>query len=129
MDLQLSNAEGKEAAQRRQRYLFKVNKDCKKLNQNMATAFHNIVAKALYLVKSARPDASVAIAFLTTRVREPDEDDWRKLEHLVKYFKSRTEMPPILGGGSSRILNWYVDASFATQVADSQWREGSRLSA
>jgi hypothetical protein len=31
-------------------------------------AFHNIVAKSLYLVKRARPDASVSIAFLTTRV-------------------------------------------------------------
>ena len=114
--------------------LFKVNEECKKLNQNMATAFHNIIAKVLYLVKRARLDASVAIAVLTTRVREPDKDDWRKLEHLVKYFKSTTEMPLILGGGSSGILNWYVDTLFAvhstckdTQVADSQWGEGSQL--
>jgi hypothetical protein len=93
--------------------LFKVNEDSVKLNQEMATSFHNIVAKALYLVKRARPDASVTIAFLTTRVREPDLDDWRKLEHLVEYFKTTTEMPLILGGNSSGILNWYIDASFA----------------
>ncbi len=49
--------------------LFKVNEDSIKLNQTMATAFHNIVAKTLYLVKRARPDASVAVAFLTMRVR------------------------------------------------------------
>jgi hypothetical protein len=79
----------------------------------MATAFHNIVAKALYLVKRARPDASVSIAFLTTRVREPDVDDWRKLEHLIEYFKSTTDMPLILGADNSGVLNWYVDASFA----------------
>ena len=48
--------------------------------------FHNIVAKALYLVKRVRLDASVAIAFLTTRVRVPDVDDWRMLEHLVEYL-------------------------------------------
>jgi len=46
--------------------LFKINKDSEKLKPVKATAFHNIVAKALYLVKRARPDASVAIAFLTT---------------------------------------------------------------
>jgi hypothetical protein len=46
--------------------LFKVNKDATKLNSDMAMAFHNIVAKTLYVVKRARPDASVAIAFLTT---------------------------------------------------------------
>ena len=93
--------------------LFKVNEDSVKLNQDMAMSFHNIVAKALYLVKRARPDASVAIAFLTKRVREPDVDDWRKLEHLVEYFKATTEMPLVLGGDSSGVLNWYVDASFA----------------
>jgi hypothetical protein len=65
------------------------------------------------LVKRARPDASVAVAFLTTRVREPDVDDWRKLEHLMEYIKSTYDMPLILEGNNSGILNWYVDASFA----------------
>jgi len=55
--------------------LFKVDEDATKLNTEMSTAFHNIVPKALYLVKRARPDASVSIAFLTTRVRSPDVDD------------------------------------------------------
>lgn len=66
--------------------LFKVDNDATKLNTEMSTAFHNIVAKALYVVKKARPDALVSIAFLTTRVWSPDIDDWRKLEHLVEYF-------------------------------------------
>jgi len=46
--------------------LFKVDEDAEKLSPVRATAFHNIVAKALYLVKRARPDASLAIAFLST---------------------------------------------------------------
>jgi hypothetical protein len=41
-------------------------------------AFHTIVAKALYVTKQARPDTNLAIAFLTTRVRAPDTDDWKK---------------------------------------------------
>ena len=49
--------------------LFVVNKDCKKLNSVKATSFHNIIAKALYVLKQARPDISVAIAFLMTRVQ------------------------------------------------------------
>jgi hypothetical protein len=93
--------------------LFKVDEDATKLNPEMATAFHNIVAKALYLVKRARPDASVSIAFLTTRVRAPDIDDWRKLEHLMAYFKATADMPLILGSNTSGVLKWYVDASFA----------------
>ena len=96
--------------------LFKVNEDTKKLLPSKATAFHNIVAKALYLVKRARPDASVAIAFLTTWVRQPDVEDWRKLAHLVEYFRSTTEMPLILGESKTGVLNWYVDASFAVHA-------------
>jgi len=93
--------------------LFKIDEDSTKLNSKMATAFHNIVAKALYVVKRARPDASVPIAFLTTRVRSPDIDDWRKLEHLMEYLRSTVDMPLILGANAGGISNWYVDASFA----------------
>ncbi len=53
--------------------LFKVNKDSKKLSPGMETTFYNItMMKTVYLVKQARPDALVAITFLTTRVRAPD---------------------------------------------------------
>jgi hypothetical protein len=46
--------------------LFKIDEYAKKLDTKFSTAFHNTVAKALYLVKRARPDASLVIAFLTT---------------------------------------------------------------
>jgi hypothetical protein len=55
--------------------LFVVNEDAAKLSEEGATAFHNLVAKTLYMSKRARPDVSTAIAFLTTRVRAPDVDD------------------------------------------------------
>ena len=48
--------------------LFKIDEDGTKLEPGKATAFHNIVAMALNVVKRVQPDASVAIAFLTTRV-------------------------------------------------------------
>ena len=47
--------------------LFKVDECSTKLNKECSTAFHNIVARALYITKRARPDMCVAIAFLTTR--------------------------------------------------------------
>ena len=57
---------------------FVVNKDAAKLSKEGSTAFHNLVAKTLYVSKHARPDVSTAIAFLTTRVGAPaiDIDDW-----------------------------------------------------
>jgi hypothetical protein len=56
--------------------LFVVNEDCEKLSGEAAAAFHTIVVKALYSTGRARPDISLAIAFLTTKVRSPTIDEW-----------------------------------------------------
>jgi hypothetical protein len=93
--------------------LFKIDESAKKLNDVKRASFHNIVAKGLYLTKRARPDTCVAIAFLSTRVRTPDVDDWKKLQHLVEYLRRTQELPLILGANGSGVLKWYVDASFA----------------
>ncbi len=52
--------------------LFMVNEDCKKLSNEAAAAVLTIVAKALYVTNRASLDISLAIAFLTTRVRSPN---------------------------------------------------------
>jgi hypothetical protein len=59
--------------------LFTVNEDCEKLPDGKAVEFHNVVAKTLFVTKRARPDTCTPIAFLTTRVREPDTDNWKKM--------------------------------------------------
>jgi hypothetical protein len=93
--------------------LFTVNEDCEKLPPDKAVAFHNLVAKTLYTTKRARPDTCTAVAFLTTRVRAPDKDDWTKLVHLMKYIRGTLELPLILSADGTGILKWHVDASFA----------------
>jgi hypothetical protein len=64
--------------------LSKVDEDCEKLTQATAVEFHNLVAKTVYATKRERPETCIAITFLTTRVREPDKDDWTKLVHLMR---------------------------------------------
>ncbi len=96
--------------------LFVVNEDCEKLSDEAAAAFHTIMAKALYVTKRARPKISLAIAFLTTRVRSPDTDDWEKLNHLVEYLRGDRDRPLILGADNEGMLMWYVDASFAVHL-------------
>jgi hypothetical protein len=81
--------------------LFKVKEDARKLSNDMAATFHNIDAKSLYLWKLARPDISVAIAFLTMRVRAPDVDDWRKLGHMVEYLQNTEDLPLLLGAANT----------------------------
>jgi hypothetical protein len=75
--------------------------------------FHNLVAKAMYATKRARPDTCTAITFLTTRVHASDEDDWTKLVHLMKYIRGSRTMPLILSANGTGILKWWVNASFA----------------
>jgi hypothetical protein len=105
--------------------LFIVNKDADKLSEEGATAFHILVAKTFYVSKCARPDVSMAIAFLTTRVRAPDVDDWRKVSCLMEYLRVDRLCPLILSANGSGVLMWYVDAFLlcspicaATQVED-----------
>jgi hypothetical protein len=55
--------------------LFRINKDCEKLQPNKVVESYNLVAKTLYATKRARPDTCTAIAFLTTRVQAPNKDN------------------------------------------------------
>jgi len=66
--------------------LFVVDKDCPKLQPSKAVAFHNLTAKILFATKCARLDTCTSVAFLTTRVRKPNKDDWHKLCHLMMYL-------------------------------------------
>jgi hypothetical protein len=95
--------------------LFVVNENCDKLSEAVSADFHTIVVKTLYVTKRARPDTCLAIAFLTTRVRAPDTDDWEKLCHLMEYLRGDRDGPLVLGADNDGLLMWYVDASFAVR--------------
>ncbi len=90
-----------------------VDKDAEKLSEEGAMAFHNLVAKTLYVSQHVRPDVSSAFAFLTTRVRAPDVNDWRTLSRLMEYLRVDRLRPLILSANGSGVVMWYVDASFA----------------
>jgi hypothetical protein len=94
-------------------FMFTVNEYCEKLPKEMAADFHTVVAKMLYVTKRARPDTCLSVAFLTTRVRATDRDDWEKLRHLIEYLRKDNIRPLVLGANNDGLLMWYVDASFA----------------
>jgi hypothetical protein len=72
------------------------------------------VAKLLFLCKRARPDLQTTVAFLTTRVKAPDHDDWNKLRRCMRYLRATKDMHLTLEGGTPMTVEWYVDGSFAT---------------
>ena len=65
-------------------HLFEFNKTTRKLSEKDAHAFHTIVEKLLFLCNRARPGILTGVAFLTTRARDPDEDDDKKLSRILK---------------------------------------------
>ena len=65
-------------------HLFKVRDDQKKLPETLAQVFHTFTARSLFANKRDRPDIHTTVAFLSTRVLCPDDDDWTKLVRLMQ---------------------------------------------
>jgi hypothetical protein len=93
--------------------LFKVNEECKALQDLDRESFHKVVAKSLYVAKQARPDVNTAISFLTKQVQQPNHEDWEKLEHMIKYLELTRKLALILSADDSGGLYWYADSAFA----------------
>jgi hypothetical protein len=96
-------------------HLFTVREDQYRepLDESRALAFHHTVAQLLCACPRALKDLHTAVAFLTTRVISPDEDDWEKLKRVVRYLKSRITLPLILMADNLNIIKWWVDTSYA----------------
>ena len=97
--------------------LFTTNDKSEKLSPKRAEQFHRLVAKILFATKRARPDTGLSISYLTTRVRSPNQDDWNKLVHLIKYIRGTKDLPLMLSADGSGVLKWHVDASHGVHTS------------
>jgi hypothetical protein len=66
-------------------FCIRVDTDAVWILKQKAVQFHSTVAKLLFLAKRGRPDILLAVSFLTTRVKKPDDDDWKKLVRVLGY--------------------------------------------
>ena len=89
-------------------------KEAKFLSEEKARDFHHVVAQLLFLANQARRDIQTAVAFLTTRVKNPDKDDWGKLRRVLKYLKGTLYMKLTLTISDLSIIRWWIDASDRT---------------
>ena len=62
------------------------------LPPELASQFHRTTAQLLFLTMRARPDIQTAVSFFTTRVKEPDQDNWGKLRRCLMYLKGTRYM-------------------------------------
>jgi hypothetical protein len=84
-----------------------------KLSMKRANLFHSTIAKLLFVAKRERPDILLAVSFLTTRVKNPDVDDWKKLLRLLGYSKNTVQLFLTLSCKTLTDLTWYIDGSYA----------------
>jgi hypothetical protein len=108
-------------------HLFTVSENPTYLDDTESELFHYTTAKLLFLCKRARPDIQTAVAFLTTRVKRPDKDDYKKLGCMLKYLRGTPNLALTLEGDDTRIVKWWVDASFAVHK-DMRSHTGGTLS-
>ena len=67
----------------------------------------------LFLSKQARPDIQTGIAFLSTRVRDPNKDDWKKLRKVIQYlFGTLKTVQLHLNVNNMNVVHWWVDSSY-----------------
>lgn len=85
--------------------------EARPLEEDQALAFHHTVAQLLFMATRARRDIQTAVAFLTTRVKNPDEDDWGKLKRVLKYLNGTKYLKLKLSVDNLGMLKWYVDGS------------------
>ena len=57
------------------------------LNEERETTFCHTVAQLLFVMYRARKDIKMAISFLCTQVRIPDEDYWVNLVRVLRYSR------------------------------------------
>lgn len=93
------------------KWLMSVNEDARKLNEERADKFHSMVAKLLWVMKRGRPDIETAVAFLCTRVKTPDVDDWCKLRRLMCFLHQTIDDERIIGADSLFEMITFVDAA------------------
>jgi hypothetical protein len=108
-------------------HLFQVDHEAAQLDNAGSDLFHSITAKLLFLCKRARPDIQTPIAFLCTRVKGPDVDDYKKLQRVVRYLRGSKQLCLTLEADDLQILKWWVDASFGVH-SDMRSHTGGTMS-
>jgi len=106
--------------------LFKTRTNVEKLSSRRAGIYHSTVAKLLFVAKRARPDILLAVSFMTTRVKQPDLDDWHKLVRVLSYLNESMNMTLTLSCDKIDKLKWYIDGSYASH-ADMRGQSGAVL--
>ena len=70
------------------------------------------MTKHLFVNKRTRTDILETVSYLTTRVSEADEDDWKKLNRLLQYLRITIKLMTTLSADSISSVKWWVVVSY-----------------
>jgi hypothetical protein len=93
--------------------LFKVDEASNKLPQDQVKIFHTFVMKGMFLCKRARQDLLPGIVFLASRVKDPNDADWKKLQRMLDFLYGTQDDVACLSANDTQTIKWYIDSSFA----------------
>ena len=87
-------------------HLFEVLPDKERniFDKETVTACHHSVAQLIFGTQRVRKDIQTSVNFLTTRLREPDEDDWSKLQRILQYLRRKIYITFILRSESLNVI-------------------------
>ena len=88
--------------------LFKVEEISDKLPQDKVKIFHTFVMKGMFLCKRARQDLLPGIVFLASRVKEPNEAEWKKLLRMLDYLQATKKDIAHMSADDTQTIKWYV---------------------
>lgn len=115
--LKLYQVTGKAASPATEK-LFEVNPSSPPLSVKQREELHSRVAKLLYLAKRTAPELLPAISFLSSRVHSPTDEDWAKLERVLKYLNANPKCQIVLsiGDDNTLLVVIYADASYGVHL-------------
>jgi len=100
-----------------------VHEDAEELDTEQFEMFRSIVFSLLYIARRCRPDIHFHVAWLTSRMVLPTEQDLAKLYHLLKYLKGTISMGVrLVPRDHSSGLSGMIDASHGLHCSGhGQW--------
>ena len=96
------------------KHLFTTRPDAPKISPQEQEIFHHLTMQLMYLSQRGRPNIQTAVAFLSSRVANPDQDDYMKLGKVIKYLENTIHLTLRLQADETNLLQWWVDVAYAT---------------
>ena len=96
------------------KHLITTRPDAPKISPQEQELLHHLTMQLMYLSQHGRPDIRTAVAFLSSHVSNPNQEDYMKLGKVIKYLENTLNLTLRLQVDESNLLQWWVDAAYET---------------